>query len=132
MYKEFVTELSHQTSEIWDSHNRIDDDSNIFGCMLYFKLPPRCKWDLRSSGMLRSVEWYFATDVAGNFLASTTRVKQGLIFSDVIPCRLLYRCRLFEEEYCHYFQSQAVWENLKMKATTLLQTVGNRFPIDMV
>ena len=23
----------------------------------YFRLPPRCKWDLRSSGMLRSVEW---------------------------------------------------------------------------
>ena len=25
--------------------------------LFYFKLPPRCKWDRRSSGMLRSVDW---------------------------------------------------------------------------
>jgi len=28
-------------------------------------LTPWCQWDLRSSGMLRSVEWYVATDVSG-------------------------------------------------------------------
>jgi len=61
-------------SEICGSHNGIDD-SNILGCMRDFRLPPRCKWDLRSSGMLRSVEWYFVTDVAGKHSASPTRVK---------------------------------------------------------
>jgi hypothetical protein len=39
MYKEFVTELSHQTSEVWGSHNGIDEDLNIL---------LGCKWDLRS------------------------------------------------------------------------------------
>jgi hypothetical protein len=28
-----------------------------------FRLPPRCRWDLSSSGMLRSVEWYFCTEL---------------------------------------------------------------------
>jgi len=31
----------------------------------YFGLPPRCKLDLRSSGILRSVEWWFAKEVSG-------------------------------------------------------------------
>jgi len=31
MYTEFVTELSHPTSEIRGSQNGIDDDSNILG-----------------------------------------------------------------------------------------------------
>jgi hypothetical protein len=30
-----------------------------------FRLPPRCRWDLRSSGILRSVEWQFCTEVSG-------------------------------------------------------------------
>jgi len=30
-----------------------------------FKLPPRCKWDLRYSAISRSVEWQFVTDVSG-------------------------------------------------------------------
>jgi len=29
------------------------------------RLPRRCKWDLRSFGILHSVEWQFATDVSG-------------------------------------------------------------------
>ena len=29
-----------------------------------FRLPPWCRWDLRSSGILRSVEWQFCTDVS--------------------------------------------------------------------
>jgi len=29
------------------------------------RLPPRCKWVLRSFGILRSVDWYFLTDVTG-------------------------------------------------------------------
>jgi len=32
--------------------------------MLEFRLPPRCRRDLRSSGILRSLEWQFLTDVA--------------------------------------------------------------------
>jgi hypothetical protein len=28
-----------------------------------FRLPQRCRWDLPSSGILRSLEWYFRTDV---------------------------------------------------------------------
>ena len=27
--------------------------------------PPWCTWDLRSSGMLRTVEWHFVTDTSG-------------------------------------------------------------------
>jgi hypothetical protein len=30
-----------------------------------FRLPPLCKWDQRSFGILRSVEWYFHIDVSG-------------------------------------------------------------------
>jgi hypothetical protein len=30
-----------------------------------FRLSPRCRWDLRSSGILRSDEFYFCTDVSG-------------------------------------------------------------------
>jgi len=33
--------------------------------MLGFRLPPRCKLDLPSSGILRNVEWQFRTYVAG-------------------------------------------------------------------
>jgi hypothetical protein len=29
-----------------------------------FRLPPLCKWDLRSSWMLRSVEWLYVSDVS--------------------------------------------------------------------
>lgn len=52
MYKEFVTELSLQTSEIWGSHDGIDEDGNILGLLRDFRLPPRCKcryslsWDV--------------------------------------------------------------------------------------
>ena len=31
----------------------------------YFRLVPRCNLDLRSSRMLRNVEWWFANDVSG-------------------------------------------------------------------
>jgi hypothetical protein len=30
-----------------------------------FRLPPQCRWDMRSSGTLRSAEWQFCTDVSG-------------------------------------------------------------------
>ena len=30
-----------------------------------FRLPLRCKWELRSSGLLRSERWQFLTDVSG-------------------------------------------------------------------
>ena len=33
--------------------------------MRYFRIPTRCKWDLRSFGTLRNVEWQFRTDVSG-------------------------------------------------------------------
>jgi hypothetical protein len=29
------------------------------------RLPPQCKWDIRSSGMLRGVYWWLVTDVSG-------------------------------------------------------------------
>jgi len=31
-----------------------------------FRLPPGCKWDLRSFGILRIVDWKFPTDVSGH------------------------------------------------------------------
>ena len=33
-----------------------------------FRLPPRCKWGLRSSRMLHSVNWYFVTKVSGQYI----------------------------------------------------------------
>jgi hypothetical protein len=30
-----------------------------------FSVPPLCKWDLHSSGMLRSTDWLLITDVSG-------------------------------------------------------------------
>jgi hypothetical protein len=50
-----------------------------------FRLPPRCRRYLRSSGMLRSVEWWFCTDVSGQrigpvFKGQEAQVKKmGLI-----------------------------------------------------
>jgi len=35
------------------------------GTMRDFRPPPRCKWDLRFSGMLRSVDGWLVTDVPG-------------------------------------------------------------------
>ena len=29
-----------------------------------FRLPPRCKWDLRSFGILRNAKWWFRTDAS--------------------------------------------------------------------
>jgi hypothetical protein len=34
------------------------------------RLPPRCWWDLRCSGILRNVEWSFCTDVSGQLLGT--------------------------------------------------------------
>jgi hypothetical protein len=34
--------------------------------MRYFRIPTRCKRDLRSFGTLRNVEWQFRTDVSGH------------------------------------------------------------------
>jgi len=33
-----------------------------------FRLPPRRRWYLRSSGILRSVEWQFRTEVSGRHI----------------------------------------------------------------
>ena len=35
-----------------------------------FKLPPECKWDFRSSEILRSVIWSLVTDVSGQPLGA--------------------------------------------------------------
>jgi hypothetical protein len=42
-----------------------------------FRLPPRYKWDLRSSGMLRNVDWDLDTDVSGQSICPILRVKRS-------------------------------------------------------
>ena len=44
----------------WDTPN-FQDAQN----MRDFRLPPRCKWGLRSFGILRSVQWKFLPEVSG-------------------------------------------------------------------
>jgi len=39
--------------------------STVCSSMRDFRLPARCKWDLPSFGILRSVYWQFITDVSG-------------------------------------------------------------------
>ena len=39
-----------------------------------FRLKRRCKWDLRSPEVLRSVEWQYLTDVLGQPIATSSRV----------------------------------------------------------
>jgi hypothetical protein len=39
--------------------------------MTYFRLPPRCKGDVRSFEILRRVEWHFITDVSGQPIGPT-------------------------------------------------------------
>jgi len=40
-----------------------------------FRLSRRCKWKLRSFWVLRSVEWEFRTDVSGQPIGPTVKVK---------------------------------------------------------
>jgi len=40
-----------------------------------FRLPPRRKRRLRSFGILRSVEWFFHTDVSGQSIGPIVKVK---------------------------------------------------------
>jgi len=44
-----------------------------------FRLPLRCEWDLRSFGILSSVEWQFLTDVLGQPLES---ILKGQVLQD--------------------------------------------------
>jgi hypothetical protein len=58
-----------------------------------FRLPPRCLWDLRSSGILRSVEWWSFTDVSGQ------------------PVGIIFKCQEVQEE--KVFSS---WTSSKIKS----------------
>jgi len=54
----------------YDFHNNDYSATNLKTRALFevgtvFRLPPRSRCDLQSSGMLRSVCWYFLTDVSG-------------------------------------------------------------------
>jgi hypothetical protein len=40
-----------------------------------FRLPPRCKWDLRSSGVLLSVNWQLLTDMSRQTVGHTCKQK---------------------------------------------------------
>jgi hypothetical protein len=45
-----------------------------------FRLPPRRERDIRSSGMLRGVDWYLATDVLGSTFKKNARpLKMGRV-----------------------------------------------------
>jgi hypothetical protein len=46
----------------------------------HFRLPPQCRWDLRSSGILQSAEWRVCTDVLG------------------LPVSLIFKCQEVQEE----------------------------------
>jgi hypothetical protein len=43
-----------------------------------FRLPPPCQWDLRCSGILRSVEWLFVADVSGQPLGPIFKCQTAL------------------------------------------------------
>jgi len=69
--KEFVGMLITFIITIRRSHSSIDcliggtkRKATCRCCLHDFRLPPQCKWDLLSSGMLRSVEWLSVTDVS--------------------------------------------------------------------
>ena len=47
------------------------------GTMRDFRFPPRCQWDLRFSGMLRSVVGWVVTDVAGQPIVPIFTVEDG-------------------------------------------------------
>jgi hypothetical protein len=49
-----------------------------------FKLLPRCRWYLRSSGILRSVEWYLCTDVSGQLIGPIFKVQEVHDFLDFL------------------------------------------------
>jgi hypothetical protein len=51
---------------------------NVFFNMPDFRLPPRCSRDLRSSGMLRSVDRYLFTDVPGEPIGPIFRGQAAL------------------------------------------------------
>ena len=63
-----------------------------------FRLPSRCKWDMHTLGILRSVECYFLTDVSGQpispiFKRQTWPLKMGPIGCPATSVRT-YRCTL--------------------------------------
>jgi hypothetical protein len=66
-----------------DSSNSCDNTEckiifiTTFPCIRDFRLPPRCKWDLRSSGMLLSVDWQLVTDVSCYISVPYLRIKQS-------------------------------------------------------
>ena len=44
-----------------------------------FRLPLPCIWDLRSSGMLRSVGWYLVTEVSGHSVGPIVKGTAGQV-----------------------------------------------------
>jgi hypothetical protein len=65
-----VPQLGHNTTRILLNSKMLYRD---------FRLPPRCCWDLRSSGMWRSVAWSFFTDVSGQHISSTSKGQEPFI-----------------------------------------------------
>jgi len=59
--KNYVT---YGTNHYWQKKFSVAVKGAIPLFLRDFRLPPRCEWDLRSFGMLCSMEWWFLTDVS--------------------------------------------------------------------
>ena len=65
----------------------------------YFRLPPPSSWELRSSGLLRGVQWQFLTDVSGQTSWISWPLEMGLMCYPVKSARdYLYTLRNNPEE----------------------------------
>jgi hypothetical protein len=59
----------------------------------HFRIPPRRKRDLRSFGVLRSVEWFFRTDVSGQSVGPIVKgqaVHELFYFKTPTPTRRIF------------------------------------------
>ena len=48
-----------------------------------FRLPSRCRCDLRSSGLLPSVEWYFRPDVSGQHMGPIFKCQEAQVIGHI-------------------------------------------------
>ena len=65
---------------------RLNISNETENFLRHFKLPSRCRWDLCSCGILRSVEWQCLTDVSGLPIRPmfTGKEIQAYIFLDLL------------------------------------------------
>jgi hypothetical protein len=68
----------------------------IYSDAVDFRLSPRCRWDLRFSEILHSLEWWFRTDVSGKPIDPFFKGKDG---ADKLSRSVITESSLYAAQY---------------------------------